>query len=128
MNKITKYIGTILVGSLVGVISGWQGISRDDMLLALLLLFGLEANQRIAAGTVLLSVVFPISIGAVWEYYKRGDVDIVLGLLLTVTYIITATLGAKINFKVSQKTTSLSIIIVQVLVLVYFIYDYMKKK
>ena len=128
MNKITKYIGTILVGSLVGVISGWQGISRDDMLLALLLLFGLEANQRIAAGTVLLSVVFPISIGAVWEYYKRGDVDIVLGLLLTVTYIITATLGAKINFKVSQKTTSLSIIIVQVLVLIYFIYDYMKKK
>jgi uncharacterized membrane protein YfcA len=128
MNKITKYIGTILVGSLVGVISGWQGISRDDMLLALLLLFGLEANQRIAAGTVLLSVVFPISIGAVWEYYKRGDVDIVLGLLLTVTYIITATLGAKINFKVSPKTTSLSIIIVQVLVLIYFIYDYMKKK
>ena len=128
MNKITKYIGTILVGSLVGVISGWQGISRDDMLLALLLLFGLEANQRIAAGTVLLSVVFPISIGAVWEYYKRGDVDIVLGLLLTVTYVITATLGAKINFKVSPKTTSLSIIIVQVLVLIYFIYDYMKKK
>ena len=68
MNKITKYIGTILVGSLVGVISGWQGISRDDMLLALLLLFGLEANQRIAAGTVLLSVVFTISIGVVWEY------------------------------------------------------------
>jgi uncharacterized membrane protein YfcA len=128
MNRTQEYIATGIIGAAIGFISGWQGISRDDLLLVLLLVTGLAANQKIAAGTVLLSVVFPISIGAVWEYYKRGDVDFTLGIILTLTYIVTATLGAKMNYVVSKKTTALSIIIVEIISALYFTYDYLQMK
>jgi len=96
------------------------------MLIVLLLMTGVAANQKMAAGTVLFSLVFPISIGAVWEYYKHGNVDFVLGIILAITYTITATYGAHMNFIVSKKTTALSIIIMQILSTMYFIYDYVK--
>ncbi len=126
MNRITEYIVTALIGAFIGFISGWQGISRDDAVIALLLLTGISANQKIAAGTVLLSIVFPISIGAVWKYYQHGDIDVMLGIILAVTYVITATYGAQMNFIVSKKTTALSIVIAQILSTMYFIYDYCK--
>lgn len=126
MHRIAEYIVAIIIGTFIGFISGWQGISRDDVLIALLLMTGVAANQKVAAGTVLLSVVFPISIGAVWEYYKRGDVDVIMGVILAITYIITATWGAQMNYFVSKKTTALSIVILQVLSTIYFIYDYMR--
>ena len=126
MNRIIEYIVTVIIGIFIGFVSGWQGISRDDMLIVLLLMTGVAANQKMAAGTVLFSLVFPISIGAVWEYYKHGNVDFVLGIILAITYTITATYGARMNFIVSKKTTALSIIIMQLLSTMYFIYDYAK--
>ncbi len=45
----------------------------------------------------MLVVLFPISIGAVLEYYKSNDIDIPVALIITFFYIIAALYGAKSN-------------------------------
>jgi len=56
---------------------------------------GISPNQRKAAGTTLLAILFPLSIGAVYEYWKSGDIDIPVAIIITLTYMIFAFFGAK---------------------------------
>lgn len=42
-------------------------------------------------------MVFPISSLAVWEYYKRGYVDVPLAVIITIAYMRMAWFGAKNN-------------------------------
>jgi uncharacterized protein len=123
-SRSTQILLTTVLALVVGFFSGLQGISRDDLLIAGLLGFGIVSDQATAAGTTLFSVIFPISIAAVWEYYKVDKVDIPLGLIIVVGYMISAYYGAKVNLVVSESTTLLSIIIMQALTTLYFGYKY----
>lgn len=100
-----KFIVGALIGSVVGLLSGWEGISGSTFILAGLLLTGVVSTQSKAAGTTLLAMVFPISALAVWEYYKRGDVDVWLALVITLFYMIFAWFGAKLNAIVPSNVT-----------------------
>lgn len=92
-----KLLTGITIGSIVGFISGWEGISGSTFIQAGILYSGVLATQGEAAGTTLMAMVFPISGLAVWEYYKRGQVDVPLSIVITIAYMITAMFGAKIN-------------------------------
>ena len=70
MNNIFKYTLAALIGSLVGFIGGFQGIAGGFYISALLIMLGIADTQRKAAGTTLLAILFPISLGAVFEYRK----------------------------------------------------------
>ena len=95
----------VTIGSIVGLISGWEGISGSTFIQAGILYSGVLATQGEAAGTTLMAMVFPISGLAVWEYYKRGQVDIPLAAVITVAYMIMAWFGAKINPMIPTKIT-----------------------
>ena len=103
--ELHKFVMAALIGSVVGLLSGWEGISGSTFIQAGLLLTGIASSQSKAAGTTLLAMVFPISIFAVWEYYKRGDVDIELAVVITLFYAILAWFGAKINIIIPTKVT-----------------------
>jgi len=60
-----------LVGSVVGIFSGWIGISSSVYIELALLVTGLANTQSKAAGTTLFAMMFPISTLAVYEYYKK---------------------------------------------------------
>jgi len=120
MNSTTKYLLSILIGSLVGFLGGFQGIAGGFYISMLLLFFGIAKNQRHAAGTTLLAVLFPISIGAVYDYWKSGDIDIPVALIITLFYIIFATLGAKINKQVDEYIPLLSLSFLLIFTSIYF--------
>ena len=92
-----RFVVGAIIGSVVGLLSGWEGISGSTFIQAGLLLSGIVSTQSKAAGTTLLAMVFPISAFAVWEYYKRGDVDVWLAVVITLFYMILAWFGAKLN-------------------------------
>jgi len=119
-----KFVIAALIGVVTGVIAGFQGIAGSFYILTLLLITGLSANQHHAAGTTLLTVVFPLSIGAVWEYYGRGEVDVPLALTIVAFYSFAALEGAKLNGLVEQKFTYLSIALMMVLSSTYYFYRY----
>jgi uncharacterized membrane protein YfcA len=121
---LKKYILSAVIGILVGFIGGLQGIAGGFYISLLLLLFDITKSQRKTAGTTLLAVVFPLSIGALYEYWKTNDIDIVVGLIITFFYMIFAWVGAKYNKKIQEKYIYLSLSILLFLTSIYFLYKY----
>ena len=60
-----------------------------------LLLLGIVDTQKKAAGTTLITILAPLSILAAIEYYKKGNVDLKVGVVITVAYMLAAWVGAK---------------------------------
>jgi len=131
MNVVVKYVTAIIIGCIVGFIGGFQGIAGGFYISMLLLFTGIAKTQRMAAGTTLLAVVFPLSIGAVYEYWKTGDVDIYAGLVITFFYMIFSWVGAKANLLVDEQYPLLSLAVLLMLTSFYFFhryFDLIKKK
>ncbi len=122
MNSIMKYGISILIGALVGFLGGFQGIAGGFYISVLIMATGIVPDQRKAAGTTLLAILFPLSIGAVYQYWKSGDIDIPVALLITFTYAIFATFGAIYNKKVTGDLPLISLSFLMALTSVYFGY------
>jgi len=99
----TDVLLTILLGSIAGISGGALGQSGAEVMLPGLLILGLVPNFKTAAGTVLLAIVPPISILAVLQYYKRGQVRIWTSVILFVCYFFMAFLGAYLTKEISNK-------------------------
>lgn len=94
---------TILIGITAGLFGGALGQSGAETMLPGLLILGIVPDFKTAAGTVLLAIVPPISILAVWEYYKRGQVDIWVSFLLFICYFFAAFIGAYLTKDVTNR-------------------------
>ena len=124
MIGIMKYLLLIAIGSIVGFLGGFQGIAVGFYISMLLLFTGIAKDQRMAAGTTLLAVLFPISIGAVYEYWESGDVDVYAALVITLFYTIFAWVGAKVNLQVDETYSVLSLAVLLFLTSGYFFREY----
>lgn len=125
-NNLVKYITAIIIGSMVGFVGGFQGIAGGFYISMLLIASGVISSQRKAAGTTLLAILFPISIGAVYEYWKSGDIDIPVALFIAFFYIIFAWLGAKLNITVDEKYIVLSLALLLFSTSFFFFHNYYK--
>jgi uncharacterized protein len=83
----------LLVGVIVGVISGIVGIGGGVLFIpALIWLFGMDQHK--AQGTSLGALLAPVGIFAFLEYYKRGNADLRIALLLAGGFLIGGYFGA----------------------------------
>ncbi len=131
MNNLIKYIFSAIIGIVVGFVGGLQGIAGGFYISMLLLASGIVSTQRQAAGTTLLAILFPISIGAVFDYYKSGDIFIPHALIIALFYTISATYGAKFGDNIKDEWLFLSLGSLLFLTSFYFLnksYTIYKKK
>jgi uncharacterized membrane protein YfcA len=77
----------ILVGLMVGVLSGIIGIGGGIMIVPVLVYF-FHMNQHKAQGTSLAALLAPVGALAFWEYYKAGNVDLKAGLLIATGFLV----------------------------------------
>ena len=117
---MTNYLLTIIIGSIIGFLGGFQGIAGGFYISALLLFSGIAKTQREAAGTTLLAIIFPLSIGAVYEYYKSNDVKVKEGLIIALFYMIFAWIGAKTAKYVDEIYIIFSLAVLLLLTSIYF--------
>src|SRR5258708_28789098 len=75
----------LLLGLLVGVLSGIVGIGGGILIVPVLFYF-FHMSQHKAQGTSLAALLAPVGILAFWEYYKSGNVDLKAGLLIALGY------------------------------------------
>ena len=122
MTAIMKYIISIIIGSVVGFLGGFQGIAGGFYISVLIMATNIVPDQRRAAGTTLLAILFPLSIGAVYQYWKSGDIDVPVALIITFTYAIFATIGAIYNKKVKDEIPLISLSFLMALTSIYFGY------
>lgn len=71
----------VLAGLGVGVLSGLVGIAGGTMLIPILV-YGFKMNQHTAQGTTLAVLLPPTGLLAFLKYYKAGNADLRIGLVL----------------------------------------------
>ena len=99
---------TIFLGILAGLSGGALGQSGAEVMLPGLLILNIVPDFKTAAGTVLLAIIPPISLLAVLEYYKRGQVKVQTSIILFITYFFVAFIGAYLTRNISNKVLEYS--------------------
>lgn len=85
-------LGAAVLGVVIGVISGLVGIGGGALLIpALVMFYGM--TQIKAQGTSLATMLLPIGIFAFWEYYKQGQVELKLALIIAVGFAVGGWVG-----------------------------------
>ena len=102
-----QYIIEAFFGLISGVFLGITGIPGTGFIL--LGLDYLKINDyKSILGAILFLNLFPISGGSVWEFYKAGKIDFVMGWILLITMLIGSYISSKYvvsgNNKLSNKT------------------------
>jgi len=90
----SKNILTLILGLVAGLLGGALGQSGAEVMLPGLLILNIVPNFKTAAGTVLLTILPPLSLLAILEYYRRGQLNIKVSLILMLSYFFAAYIGA----------------------------------
>ena len=114
---------TMLLGSFAGLFGGALGQSGAEFMLPGLLILGIAPNFKVAAGTVLLAIVPPISILAVLEYYKRGQIQVWTSVILFVCYFFLAFVGAYITKNISNQKLEFLTALYFLIISVFFFWN-----
>ena len=73
----------IVVGLMVGALSGIVGLAGGVFLIPALVFSGLTMRQ--AVGTYLAAAILPVTLPAALEYYRQNQVNVRTALILAVT-------------------------------------------
>lgn len=91
----TYIIAAMLIGLFAGFISSMLGIGGGVVIVpALVLIFGM--SQKMAQGTSLAVLSFPVALVAAYNYHKAGYTDWKIALLMIGTFIVGGYLGSKL--------------------------------
>ena len=83
----------LLVGLVVGMFSGVVGIGGGILFVpALIWLLGMDQHK--AQGTSLGALLAPVGIFAFMEYYRKGNADLRVGLLLAAGFLVGGYFGS----------------------------------
>ncbi len=83
---------SLLLGVFIGIISGLVGIGGGALLVPVLVLF-YGMSQHKAQGTSLGALLLPIGVFAFWRYWKDGNVDLRLAILVSIGFAVGGWIG-----------------------------------
>jgi uncharacterized membrane protein YfcA len=91
----------LAVGLVSGMLSGLIGVGGGIIIVPALILV-LGYSQQEAQGTSLGLLLLPVGLLAVYNYYKKGFIDIKVVLIMSAAFIIGGWLGSKLALNISQ--------------------------
>lgn len=83
----------VLIGVIVGAVSGVVGIGGGILFIPALVWF-FHMDQIKAQGTSLGALLAPVGMLAFYEYYRRGNADLRIALLLAAGFVVGGYFGA----------------------------------
>ena len=92
-----KVIETIFIGLFAGLVGGSLGLSSAPVLVPMLVILNITKNYRTAIGTAILTIIPPLSLLAIGEYYKKGEVNVHTAIVLMFSVILGNYLGSLIT-------------------------------
>jgi len=99
-NKMLYYMNvhllSLLIGLISGCVSGITGVGSTTLLFTLVYYFNLIGNYTTIKGTMLYTLLFPVSLFSVYNYYKNGNIDIKVGNMLVISMLIGGYVGSKL--------------------------------
>ncbi len=92
--SVWMVVAGVMVGVLVGILSGVFGVGGAILSIPILV-YGFKFDQKFAQGTSLAMLLPPTGLLAFLQYYKTGNTDLKLGLLMAVGVFFGGYLGGK---------------------------------
>lgn len=120
---VLRLLLTAIIGSIAGIIGGGLGIGGTFIILPGLLLLNIIPDYKVAVGTVILSMLPPISILAAIDYYKRKQLDFLIAGILCISYVLAAKYGASLNKEYSNKTLKYITALIFFIFSLYFLWS-----
>ena len=87
MNEIVKIVLSFLIGFIGGILTVYIGVGMSIMI-PLLMFMNVVPDFRTAVGTVFLTCFAPILIIPTYNYYKAGNLDVMVGVCMGVGYFL----------------------------------------
>jgi uncharacterized membrane protein YfcA len=99
--SVSTILILLVIGTITGAMAGMLGIGGGIVVIpALVMIMGL--SQQTAQGTSLAMMLPPVGILAVFNYYKAGQVDIRIAILLAIAFIAGSYFGSKLAINIPQ--------------------------
>ena len=111
----------MLLGVFIGVVSGLVGIGGGALLIPALV-FGYGMTQHKAQGTSLATMLLPIGIFAFWKYYKAGEVDLRLAILVALGFALGGWIGGSWAVHLSDLTLRRGFAVVLIVVAIRMLF------
>jgi len=99
--SVSTLLIIIVIGVITGVTAGMLGIGGAIIMIPALVFF-MGFSQQMAQGTSLAVMLPPIGIIATYNYWKAGQVDWKVALILAITFIIGSYFGSKLALTIPQ--------------------------
>jgi uncharacterized membrane protein YfcA len=116
-----QIVGGLLLGVFIGVVSGLVGIGGGALLIpALVFMYGM--SQHKAQGTSLAMLLLPTGIFAFWKYWKAGEVDVRLAILVAVGFALGGWIGGSWAVHLSEITLRRGFAVVLIIVAVRMLF------
>lgn len=97
-----RIFGTLIIGLGIGIISGIFGAGGGVMiLLALIVLLAYPLHKAIGTSTLIMAIT---ALSSTIGYAVRGNINFLLGVLLSIGAIVGGILGSRYANKVNEKT------------------------
>ena len=93
----------VVLGALIGLLSGIVGLG-GGILVVPILRYGFGYSQTMAQGTSVAMLLPPIGILAAYQYWKHGQMNIVVGLLLAAGFVVGGYFGGALACKLPVLT------------------------
>ena len=100
--NIESILIIVAIGLVAGIVSGTMGVGGGVILIPGLVFF-LGFSQKMAQGTSLALMAFPVFVVSAYNYWKEGYVDIKVALILLVTFILGSYFGSQWAVKLPGK-------------------------
>lgn len=123
---MTETLLLLLVGLIAGVAAGFFGIG-GGLVIVPALVYILGFSQHKATGTSLVCLLPPLGIGAVYEYSKKGNIDVRAAIIIATMLLIGGWFGGKYANKMSGPHLSLAFGLFAILAGAYTIWAAMQK-
>jgi uncharacterized membrane protein YfcA len=121
MSETNTVVAMLVLGLIAGVLSGMFGIGGGLVIVPALIL-GFGFGPKVATGTSLFALMWPVGLLGVIEYWKRNELRIVPGFLIALGLFLGAYFGAKITGALSQVTMKRLYGVFLLVVGTYFLY------
>jgi uncharacterized protein len=92
---VLTVVGLLVAGVFIGMASGLVGVGGGILIVPLLVL-AFHVNQKLATGTSLALIMFPVGAMAVFNYHQNNNVDWRVVALLAPGFVGGAFLGARL--------------------------------
>lgn len=99
----TTIIILIIIGIAAGMLSGLIGVGGGIIIVPALVFF-MSFSQQKAQGTSLGILLLPVGILAVMQYYKQGQIDIKVGLIVSLAFLVGGFFGSKLALSLPEAT------------------------